>query len=276
MAVTVIGAGIQNPISRKYLFIDGNYFQKTIQSQAKRIGIDITVPIDYTLLSAKYERVIYYDALPSQKKNQNDSDYEKDFDEKQLFLNSLRMLPKFHVRDGVTRMRPRAKDGIEQKGVDTWLAIEVLQYAFRNTIDVAEVITGDLDLYPLFEALVQTNTQGVLHYEVGHTSPELIMSADHAHPITSIELLDWADHTFASEYRPGQNEIIDDAVVSQSDIQSTKYGDCTVKFDNSTNIWQANFKNIGNVFTAKSRLVLIDQLNKFLGGIVIKDSAFLK
>lgn len=176
---------------RKYLFIDGNYFQRTIKSITGSTGDDIDIPNVYKKLGVGFERIIYYDSLPVKKKNQNDDEFKKEFDEKQDFLNQIRLQPKYHVRDGYTRMRPRATGGIEQKGVDTWLAIEVMQFAFKNTIDVAEIITGDLDLYPLFEALVQTNTTGVLHYYKENTSQELIMSADIAHPITTTTLIKW-------------------------------------------------------------------------------------
>ncbi len=38
---------------RKYLFIDGNYFQRTIESMSKRIGDDIVIPIETPALSPK-------------------------------------------------------------------------------------------------------------------------------------------------------------------------------------------------------------------------------
>lgn len=272
----MIGIGNINrePKLRKYLFIDGNYFQRAISSISKRIGPDIEVPIDYSLLGKDFERIIYYDALPIKKSNQTQENFEKEFREKQDFLNNLRLQPKYHVRDGYTRMRPKASGGIEQKGVDTWLAIEVLQYAFRNTIDVAEVITGDLDLYPLFEALVQTNTTGVLHYEKESTSKELIMSVDIAHPITSIELLKWSTNQFRKEYEPGQQELIDLDIQPLNDVYKSIYGECIVRYDAKTSIWQINFDRIGNVFTAKSRLLLIDKINNFLKEDLIPDSAF--
>lgn len=264
----------REPKPRKYLFIDGNYFQRAISSISKRIGDSIEVPIDYSFLGKGFERIIYYDALPAKKSNQSQEDFEREFNEKQEFLNNLRLQPKYHVRDGYTRMRPKASGGIEQKGVDTWLAIEVLQYAFRNTIDIAEIITGDLDLYPLFEALVQTNTTGVLHYEKGSTSKELIMSVDIAHPITSIELLKWSTDKFRNEYEPSQQKLIDLDIQPFNDVYESIHGKCIVRFDADTGIWQMNFDRIGNIFTAKSRLLLIDKINNFLNEDLIPDSAF--
>lgn len=274
MGSVIFGARTQQPKPRKYLFIDGNYFQMTVSSQSKRIGENIQIPIDYERLSKGFTRVIYYDSLPVKKKNQSDSEFEEVYTEKQNFLNHLRLLPNYHVRDGFTRMRPRANGGIEQKGVDTWLAIEVLQYAFRNIIDVAEIITGDLDLYPLFEALLQTNTTGVLHYEKGHTSNELIMSADQSHPITTSKLLEWSDSKFELKYQAKQNQLISQSVIPLLDVQETSYGECVARYDSDNEIWQANFKGIGNVLTASSRLLLIDYLNKFIGKNIISDDAF--
>lgn len=139
---------------RAYLFIDGAYFQKTVEALSPRICADKLVPIKYPQLAHRFQRIIYYDALPSQKSGQSRSDHERMYERKRQFLNELRRTPNFHVRDGITRIRGGASSRLEQKGVDTWLAIDALQYAFRGIIDTAEVITGDLDLYPLFEALV--------------------------------------------------------------------------------------------------------------------------
>ncbi len=236
--------------------------------------------IDYNKIGAQFERIIYYDSLPVKKKNQNNDEFKKEFDEKQDFLNQIRLQPKYHVRDGYTRMRPRATGGIEQKGVDTWLAIEVMQFAFKNTIDIAEIITGDLDLYPLFEALVQTNTTGVLHYQKGNTSQELIMSADVAHPITTKTLIQWSKNQFHQEYIPDQHKkIIDLSVKPFTDTYQTNHGECSVRYKNG--IWQANFTpvgnvTIGNVLTTKSRLLLIDEINSFTKSFSVPDAAFLE
>lgn len=260
---------------RKYLFIDGNYLQRTIEIFSKRIQENFTtVPIDYGAMRRGFQRIIYYDSLPAKKKNQNQSDFEVAFNNKQEFLNQIRLQPKFHVRDGYTRVRPRADSGIEQKGVDTWLAIEVMQFAFKGNLDVAEIITGDLDLYPLFEALVQTNTTGVLHYHKGHTSQELIMSADIAYPITTEKIINWSTQDFRKQYLPDTNSSIRlDTTDPFPDTYPTKYGDCLVRHEN--NIWQATFTSVSNVLTAKSRLLLIDTINSFTNSDSVPDTAFL-
>lgn len=79
------------------------------------------------------------------------------------------------------RKRPHAR--LEQKGVDTWIAVDVLSLAFRDVFDIANIITGDLDLYPLFEALQQTKARGRLISEKRTTSDELRFSADTAEEI---------------------------------------------------------------------------------------------
>jgi uncharacterized LabA/DUF88 family protein len=266
------GGGNYEPKPIKYLFIDGNYFQKTVEELSKRIDDNIVIPIDYNIMGKNYERIIYYDSLPTKKRNQTDGEFEKQFSKKQDFLNEIRLHPKYHVRDGYTRMRPRATGGVEQKGVDTWLAIEVMQFAYKNTIDVAEIITGDLDLYPLFEALLQTKVRGVLHYHKGHTSQELIMSADIAYPITTKKLFSWAESSFHKEHFPNVNsaKMIEDSMEPLSTYEN-KYGKkCQVRYNGS--IWQANFTGIGNTITAKHKLLFIDEINNF--GFSIPDTAF--
>ena len=167
----------------RYLFIDGPYFENVKQSIGAQIAPNAIVPIDYIKLGNGFERIIYFDALPVKKSGQSPEEFQAEYDEKVSFLDGLRRVPRMHVRDGLTRVR--ARTGREQKGVDTWIAIEAMQYAFRGIITEATVITGDLDLYPLFEALLQTNTRGVLWFEPGTCTDELIMAADVAEPMSA-------------------------------------------------------------------------------------------
>ena len=264
--------GSTGPARRKYLFIDGAYFQKAVSTLGESVGIDEPIPINYSRIARGFDRVIYYDALPVKRPNQDRTKHEQEFEKKREFLNGLRRIPGFHVRDGVTRVRSnRAGAHIEQKGVDTWLAIDVLQYAFRGIIDTAEIITGDLDLYPLFEALVQTNTRGVLHYQEGHTSDELIMAADEAKRLSPIKILDWADSKFQKDYQQHNSDLpsIPDAEVIGG--FETNYGTCSIRRDRTKGHWQASFEYIGNCLTATNHLFLMEQIREFTGDYSLSD-----
>ena len=258
---------------RKYLFIDGEYFQKAIAKLSESVGFDEPIPIDYPSVAREFDRVIYYDALPVERPNQGRTQYDTEFEKKRDFLNGLRRNPGFHVRDGVTRVRSnRGRSHIEQKGVDTWLAIDVLQYAFRGIIDTAEIITGDLDLYPLFEALVQTNTRGVLHYQEGHTSDELIMAADEAKRLTPFKLLDWADQKFQVEYQTYTNGFHSIYDAEEIGHFKTNWGSCSIRRDRNKGLWQASFENVGNILVAKKRLLLMELIREFTSDRSLPDA----
>ena len=72
----------------------------------------------------------------------------------------------------------------QQKGVDILLAIECLTHALRENIDVAVIMTCDLDFFPLLEALLHTKTKSWLVYQTGKTSNDLILAADRTFPLT--------------------------------------------------------------------------------------------
>ncbi len=64
------------------------------------------------------------------------------------------------MRTGTSRYRK--KRGLEQKGVDILLAIEAYQNAVQGNMDIVEILTSDLDFYPVFDALVQTRVKAHL------------------------------------------------------------------------------------------------------------------
>ena len=265
---------------RKYLFIDGAYFEKAVDSISKSVGFNDLIPIDYYRISSEFERVIYYDALPVRRPNQIETKYTEEFKKKNDFLNSLKKIPGFHVKDGVTRIRDN-KNGpaIEQKGVDTWLAIDVLQYAFRGIIDTAEIITGDLDLYPLFETLIQTNTRGVLHYQQKHASDELIMAADESRRLNYIQLLKWSNWEFQVENHPyysnRPNEpfswISKKSILDVKEIEKieTKFGIYSIGTDKNKKNWQASSN--GSFIIAKNHLLLMEYIREITNDYSLPD-----
>jgi uncharacterized LabA/DUF88 family protein len=166
----------------RYQFIDGHYFESYCSKPEQLLGVPFFHEIDFFSVASGCDRLYYFDALPVKKENQSDSDFGTDLDKKEKFLDGIRCRPKCHVRDGISRLRGRNKNNrIEQKGVDTLLAIEVLQLIYRNVVDVAEIVTGDIDFYPLFEALQQTKAMGVLVCEERSSSRELRNCPDYVH-----------------------------------------------------------------------------------------------
>lgn len=187
--------------STRYLFVDGVFFERVISQFLKDLDFMEEDAVDYSKLAESFDRVIYYDALPVKKKNQTAEDYAEKFKFKRDFLNRIREQQLFHVRDGYTRNRPKENSRIEQKGVDTWIAVDALKYALSGVIDEAVVITSDLDLYPLFEALVETKTKGCLLFDKKRTSKELIQSADISEAITHEHITGWLETSLANKIK---------------------------------------------------------------------------
>lgn len=173
----------------RYLFIDGGCFQKFTEEMAvfaQDYDIDDTT-IKYERVGFHYDRVFYYDGLPEKKDNQSEAEFEAEIRAAEELFHDIGTTPNFNVRPALTRGSRRRR----QKGVDVLLAIECFTHALRNNVDEATVMTSDLDLYPLFEALLQTRTKSQLLYQRGSTSPDLIQSADQARALTGKDYLMW-------------------------------------------------------------------------------------
>lgn len=64
-------------------------------------------------------------------------------------------------------------------------------------MDEASIITGDMDFYPLFDALVQTRVRTHLYYDPVATSLDLVYVADTSTPINVLTFSGW----LKEEYR---------------------------------------------------------------------------
>lgn len=173
----------------KYLFIDGAFLQKYLQEIKERIEPEAgSLSIDYSLIGQHYDRTFYYDAYPERENFEDEEKYKTEREYKDQLFSKLSAIDNFHVRPALTR---RSKKKREQKGVDVLLAIECLTHALRGNIDVATIMTSDLDFYPLFEALINTRTKSQLIYQPGITSPDLPRAADLAFPMNLDLFLSW-------------------------------------------------------------------------------------
>lgn len=172
----------------KYLFVDGGYFEIL----AKNI-IDVLLPgfdpfeyVDFARISREFDRSFYYDSYPAD----NSADYELKRSRKEKIFESINLTPNFRVNYGASEKWNRRR-GMQQKGLDVLLAIEVFQHAAAGNMDIASIITGDLDFLPLFEALSRTRVKTELLFESRSTSIELMHAADQVRPLTMAEFLRW-------------------------------------------------------------------------------------
>lgn len=177
---------------RTYLFIDGGAFEATVSTFLNKHfqDRDIWELLNFRHVAYPYDRVFYYDAYPIQKKGMTDAEFEKLRQRKQGIFDVINRTPKCHVHTGETRHRKKTETGQEQKGVDVMLAIQVMQNAYMGNMDVAAILTNDLDFYPIFDALVQTRVSAqLLHGPMANK--DLIESADIASLITYQKLSEW-------------------------------------------------------------------------------------
>lgn len=246
----------------EYLFIDGAFLDRIARDFARQFEPDSNIKIDYARLSRNYERTIFYDALPVRKSNQTQEAFSEKFEAKRRYFGDLRKIPNFHVRDGYTRNRPNADSHIEQKGVDTWIAVDVLLYALRGNIDVAQIYTSDLDLYPMFEALLQTNTRGILRYDAARTSEELIQAADQSIPISQTQLFSMMPPDFTNKYKTVN--IVTPAKGESKFVQASNglYGDCVIRFFPEEKAYYGDSASVGTLFRSKSLRSIMRHLNE--------------
>lgn len=159
----------------------------------------------------------------------------------------------------------------EERGIDVWLSLEVLEYALTDKIDVAVLIISDTDYVPLFRKLnslgIKTillgwefdyvNDEGVKM--VTKTSHELLQAANYPIAMHTVieEGLENGDESIQALFVEGDStsrEDIDydqdeerETVVEQSEILSIKSGFGFVKYPNN-NLYFHSMDVIGDFF----------------------------
>ena len=183
----------------KYLFIDGENLRSIDKRYSALMNnnqpMSNTDPygflhIDIQKIAQNYKRVFFYDALPENN--------EEKIKQRQIEFENLGSIKNFHVRSGTAKYNK--KIGLKQKGVDILLAIEAYQNAISGNMDVAEIITSDLDFYPLFSALLQTRVLTHLIHDPKNISKDLINCADEASPVNVKKYLSWTNDEFHKKY----------------------------------------------------------------------------
>ena len=159
----------------KYLFIDGGYLEKVLESISQIFFNNEKIELKYQNFGAICDKVFYYDALPIKKEGESEEIFKQRFFEKESFLNNLKLLDKFHVYEGVVFNR---KNILTQKAVDVMIAVDMLRHSFRKNMNKAVLLTGDMDFKPLLEALIQEGMHTTLFYYPKKTSKELLYVAD--------------------------------------------------------------------------------------------------
>jgi hypothetical protein len=124
-----------------------------------------------------FDKVFYYDALPSKHGSEGQQEYDVRLEAAKNFHDKIGALDRFHVYEGDTRRSPSLRKQ-EQKKVDVMITVDMLTHAFRRNMQHCTLLTGDLDFKPLIDALVSDGMTVTLWYPPKRTSRELIAAAD--------------------------------------------------------------------------------------------------
>lgn len=166
---------------QNYLFIDGNYLRRAYEDTMRRFFPDVHhYNLDLRAIKqyARASKAFYYDAV---------DESAPDADERKSYLDEIRALDGFHVREGT--ITGKAK---KQKRVDVQLAVECLTHAHNKNIWHATLIAGDLDFEPLVNALVSAGTHVHVLYERKSAAKGLYQAADVAAEMTLSTFWSWS------------------------------------------------------------------------------------
>lgn len=249
-----------------YRLIDGPFLYGVCMDACKLIGAE-SFELNLQALCGSSYRTVYYDALPIKKAKQTEVEFDEIEAKKLGFLNTMRAHPNMQVKDGITRLKTEgrrrdASEVLEQKGVDTWIAVDAVKYALTGIADEIEILTSDSDIYPAFEVIRETRSRGVLKYEFGRTREELVFSADVAHRIRLAEVADWISLPTPNSVSVAKHVPMNKKSEFELDSAKYEYG----KRDQFFVVNRTAKDGSARSLTTDSYLSLIDWLNDF--GIV--------
>jgi uncharacterized LabA/DUF88 family protein len=170
---------------QNYLFVDGNYLRRAYEDSMRRFFTDVDAR---NLSLAKIRETVgaskgfYYDCVDEKLRDEGLK--------QKAWLDQVRGLPGFHVREGTI------SQGKRQKQVDVQLAVDMLTHAFHKNIWHATLIAGDLDFKPLVDALVNLGVHVHVYYEPRSAARPLCRAADVAVPLTIRTFWEWSSSSY--------------------------------------------------------------------------------
>jgi len=176
-------------MSKIAIFIDGGYLDKVLKKDFKgaRIGyeafsreIAAQIRPPATIL-----RTYYYHCLPFKSSSPTPEDSRR-FGSMEKFLNFLKGLPRFEVKEGRLARRGPDKDGkydYEQKMVDVLLSIDLVRLSAKGQITDIALVAGDSDFVPAIE-VAKSEGVSVWLFHCSSRHNELWKTADERIEIT--------------------------------------------------------------------------------------------
>ncbi|MGC9445218.1 MAG: NYN domain-containing protein [Candidatus Methanospirareceae archaeon] len=133
-------------MDRVAVFVDGSNFYHGLKEYIRRTDINF-YSFGQLLCGSRRKLIrIYYYNAPYNKEMVPEEKYIS----QQKFFSALMTTPYLQLRLG--RLEPRGNTFIE-KGVDIFMAVDMLKYAYSDIYDVAIVVSGDGDFAEAVEAV---------------------------------------------------------------------------------------------------------------------------
>ncbi len=138
---------------RVAVFIDGGYIEKINKDEFHDFHIDYLKLSKLMANGYSHLRTYYYNCLPYQSNAPSDQEKER-LSKRQKFYHALEKLDHFTVRLGKLKFRGNDNEGnpiFVQKGVDVYLATDLVLLSTKHIITHASILTADTDFLPAFK-----------------------------------------------------------------------------------------------------------------------------
>lgn len=163
-------------------FIDGGYLDKILKDEFSSTRIDYKKLPEWMANGIEIYRTYYYNCLPYQGNPPTPEESQR-YAKALKFYDLLERLPRYEVRRG--RLVKYADNILRQKGVDVYLAIDLIKLSVKQIITHAAILAGDSDFLPAIKAAKEEGIIIYLFYsEKFYPHEELWKACDERFPIT--------------------------------------------------------------------------------------------
>ena len=152
------------------IFIDGSNLYHALKSNFKRYDLNFDGFTAKLCGSRQLFRTYYYNVL------QDQTLHPDGHREQQEFLDILNKTPRLEKRLGGTKT---AQGVAVEKGIDSMLATDLLNFAWHNFYDVAILVSGDADFAYAVQAVKNMGKHVEVAYFESGISRDLLSVADH-------------------------------------------------------------------------------------------------
>ena len=179
----------------KYAFVDGGYLREYYR-EAMRAFFGEEGALDFNLVrnALDAQKLFYYDSIDEEPKpGESEDETRIRAEAMRIALDRIQASSGCHVRMGSMAGSAKRK---RQKQVDVLLAVELLTHAFRENLDQAALLAGDLDFKPVVDSLIGLGTWVEVRYVRSHAAAGLLAAADQQTEINLVTFYQWSEQHF--------------------------------------------------------------------------------